>query len=291
MRLASQEQKIRQYLLSDPCLSEEAKTAIEKSYFGDDAVHEDVLAIEDELIDAYVSGELNPQERDLFEASLMRSTRWQEKVAFVISLRAYAARIPAEPAVSGKPSLWWQRLPSVFARPGYGLPIAVAVLILAAFVALNVRERLQKLATARPSTDQSPRQTNGTLPVPPSRNAKATPSPTPVLSFVLASDLVRANGRQAAFQIPPGLYDVKLEMQRQTEPYRFYDATLSTPEGRIIAHQAHLSPKVSGRSTTVVMMVSSARLRRGVYILNLAGEPATGAAEGLDDYTFEVADH
>jgi hypothetical protein len=76
-------------------------------------------------------------------------------------------------------------------------------------------------------------------------------------------------------------------MERDDEPYAHYEATVSTPVGRTIAHQTHLRPRASGRNRTVTLALSSGILKPGVYILNLKGQTIDGQSDDLDDYTFQ----
>jgi len=284
-----QEHAIRRYLLGDPSLSEEEKAAIEESYLRDGRAHEDLLEVEDELVDRYVFGQLDADETVLFEDSLKDSPRWKDKVELATALREYATRPSADlgrntvggPAFLGVPSAY-----------RFAAACGVAVLVVAVatyFLRTNHLERpLPTTATTKgPNYETPPKHVPA--PVEAQEHSLPKPSTSSVLSFILIPDLVRGNGEQTQVRLSAGRYTVQLRMERDDEPYGRYEATVSTPEGRTIAHQVNLRPRSLGKSRTVALALSSEILRSGVYILNLKGQTTTGQPDDLDDYTFEVS--
>jgi len=74
------------YLLGE--LSETERDRIEDGYFADDGLHERLLALEDELTDCYVRGELSPKQRQHFEEWFLRSPERKERLKFTRAYRA-----------------------------------------------------------------------------------------------------------------------------------------------------------------------------------------------------------
>ena len=70
----------RQYLLGT--LPREDAARVEREFLSDDEVFEEIEIAEDELIDAYVSGELSDAERSHFESSLRKLPRVAERIKF-----------------------------------------------------------------------------------------------------------------------------------------------------------------------------------------------------------------
>ncbi|MBI3473367.1 MAG: hypothetical protein HY013_18585, partial [Candidatus Solibacter usitatus] len=64
------------YLLGD--LEETEKSGLERQLLSDPAFYDTFSAVEAELVDAYVSGELIPEERALFERHFLQSARHRE---------------------------------------------------------------------------------------------------------------------------------------------------------------------------------------------------------------------
>jgi hypothetical protein len=77
--------EIRDYLLRR--LPEPRRALLEEQYFRDDAVLERVEEAEDELVSAYVLGRLAPSERASFEASLLDSPYYRDRVETTTQIR------------------------------------------------------------------------------------------------------------------------------------------------------------------------------------------------------------
>jgi len=100
---------IVRYLLGD--LPEEEQARLEDLAFSDQEQMQNVLAVESDLIDEYVRGELSDSERQRFERRFLVSSERRQKVEFA---RALARIIPeattedaAQPAMVCAPVSWW----------------------------------------------------------------------------------------------------------------------------------------------------------------------------------------
>jgi len=124
------------YLLGE--LPDEDRDRLEDEYFEDDAVHERLLALECELVDAYVRGELSPGERRHFEDRFVATPEGREKVARARSFEAYQSRIVRPQRLEsfteshrlvdrpeqGRRRSWWEALTGFFRFPAN--PVALA---------------------------------------------------------------------------------------------------------------------------------------------------------------------
>src|SRR5258708_22304820 len=90
------------YLLGE--LPDQERDRVEDKYFADDAFHERLLILEEELTDSYVRGELSPEQRKHFEQWFLRSPERLERLEFSRAVVQYASRA-AVPAA--EPSSWW----------------------------------------------------------------------------------------------------------------------------------------------------------------------------------------
>ena len=75
------------YLLGD--VSDEERVQLEERYFVDDGVFEQLSALEDELIDDYIRGELAESQRKQFELHFLTSVERRQKLAFAESFAQY----------------------------------------------------------------------------------------------------------------------------------------------------------------------------------------------------------
>jgi hypothetical protein len=81
---SNQDDLLTRYLLGD--VSDADRTAVEQKYFIDEAGIDQLLRAEDELIDDYVSGVLNPSQRKLFETYFLCTNERRRRLATVKSI-------------------------------------------------------------------------------------------------------------------------------------------------------------------------------------------------------------
>lgn len=86
------EEPFVRYLLGE--LSAPERDQFENEYFADDAVHEQLLAMECELIDAYVRDDLSSGERRDFERRYLTTSEGRERVERARLVCAYSAPVP-----------------------------------------------------------------------------------------------------------------------------------------------------------------------------------------------------
>lgn len=160
------------YLLGE--VSEREQTELEGKYFSDDEYFELFLSAEEELIDAYVRGELSAHEREQFERRFLATPQQCQRVEFARGLRTAvvkAAPTPATMALTGaKPeatSSWWQSLLDFLRPQNLGLQIAmtaaaVAVVLGAAWLLVDSlrKQRERESAEVRQQEQPSPPRTS-----------------------------------------------------------------------------------------------------------------------------------
>jgi hypothetical protein len=108
---ADSEKLMIRYLLGD--VPEDEQIRIEERFFTDDEYFEQLLALEDDLIDDYVNGELTDREREQFEEYFLASPTRRQRVEFAKTfMRAASLPALAEIAMPGEarpePVPWWR---------------------------------------------------------------------------------------------------------------------------------------------------------------------------------------
>ncbi len=157
---------LRGYLLGS--LSAADTETCDELSFTDDAFGERLEAIENDLVDAYVRGELSSVEFGQFELYYLASARRREKVNFARSFQVFAAeQFIAAPAWEATPAVpvkraaredvsWWQSVRAWFALPPsslqWGLAATASVFLLASGWLLTEIQRLHRQITA-PSSE------------------------------------------------------------------------------------------------------------------------------------------
>lgn len=97
---------ITAYLLGE--LSEPEQEEIEVRYFTDDALFEQLLAIEDDLIDRYARGQMSDSERLRLERHFMKSPMRRKRVRFAAALLRHIGALAAD--VRRQRLSWWREL-------------------------------------------------------------------------------------------------------------------------------------------------------------------------------------
>jgi hypothetical protein len=99
-----QEELIRRYLLG--ATSEEESDRVERLLMTDQEQFETALILEDELVDDYVQGVLNPTERSHFDDWILLTKERRQKIWFADLLRSYTAKhsnVPTKPSARSWP--------------------------------------------------------------------------------------------------------------------------------------------------------------------------------------------
>ena len=298
------EELAKRFLLGN--VSESERAAIEDGFLAPDDSYQELLIAEDDLIDAYVRGELPASERELFERWLLASQNLRERVEFAqtlfnsVSGKAVPARVP------DRPVSWWRSLAGAFItrRPALGFTFAAAllVIVLGGLWLLTDRRRTRpspEQAKAIQPTPVTPRESSTPIataeqqqPTRDEENSNRTPArETPkrtapvVATFTLVPGLVRGENGAGALALPAGATEVRLRLTLEGERYKKYRATLSTPEGRTV-WSIEVTNGPSMKSTHLTASIPADLLKNGDYVLDLSGAKAAGGWESVADYAF-----
>ena len=293
------EDLILRYLLGEVSAEEQAR--LEERYFTDDSVFEQVVALEDELVDSYVGGELSPRQREQFESCCRRRPELAQKLEFARSLAEYVPGAPghqlAEPQQQAQPER--RRVASVPRLQAMGWQWAFASAILALtlgcgwLVRENVRLRRQLAQAAADQAALRQHASRAESPGGPAagpQRAETAPSASPrvpSVSFVLTPGLLRSAGAQRTLVIPPGPHRVQIQVELEGDSYREYLATLETAAGNRVWSGQGLRALRGPEGVTVELELPSSLFRNDDYVLSLAGAPG-GGAEVVGAYAFRV---
>jgi hypothetical protein len=279
---SDQEKRMVKYLLGQ--LREQDQLELEREYLADDARFEELLAIEDDLRDAYARNELSETDRVAFEQRLLGTQQQKGKQEFASSLREHLNQSHAQPG----------SIPGALAKDKSRSFIAVRRLVLipvlsAALVLLLaaswwlVHRAEQPLRSGHPR-DAAPNATDAGG----NRHPNSETSEPKTLAFVLTPGSLRSTEEESqTLTIPPGVTQVSLEA-RFAGAYPHYQAVIQTAEGRLIWTQKNLAAEESSCSKRLFLKLSSGLLTPNDYILTLRGMPASGNPETVAEYAFRV---
>jgi hypothetical protein len=317
MKIDQSENLIRRYLLGE--LAEADQAALEQELLIDRGKFDRVWAVENELVDSYVRGEMPRADRERFESHYLASPLHRERVAIAESFLTNIDRAVEETVeVSEKEPLvpWRRRFPLRSPRPVFGLVLVMA-LLLTFGLAWSYIERvrltgqianLQKEAqTERAFSEQREReqasrnqefekqiadvsrrneQLKAELEQLRQRRQAAAPT---ILSFLLTPAPVR--GEKAIPQSTITLLTGKasLLMELDHNDYANYQVILQTVEGREILRSRIDKVRFGKDRAFATLPVKAGELTRGDYILILLGQTADGKIDEIDRYFFRVS--
>ena len=229
MALNSDREKLmRLYLLGR--LSDQETSKLESEYVADEVQFEEILAVEDDLRDAYARSELSSSDREAFEKRFLVLPDQRQKLEFAKILHRYLLHEPTSYPAS-RLERGWQFWVAKLRGPRVALAMAVALV----FVILAVggrwleRSRLRAVKTIATSPGS---------PGPPSPSPSGSiESPaTQIVTFVLIPGLVRGSEQATRLLVPKGANRIRLDLRFEDGGYAEYQAALDIfptwPEGQ-----------------------------------------------------------
>ena len=307
---------LTRYLLG--ALTEEEAEPLDERSLVDEEFALRLDALEHDLVDAFVRGELSGDALERFEHFYLSSPKRAEKVEFAKALlrleEKSASRvaeqspamaepgIKAEQKVSGRSPWRW------LTAPRWGLQWAFAAAALLMFFATGylfvANERLRKqgaetqeqqaslnhraqelekeLTNQRSANDKMLKELESL------REYLSEPRVLKTIAFLFPAP-TRGLSRIPTVSVPSGTDWVILRLQLESDDFPTYQAALKdSATNQILWKAAKLRPKSEGESKTVSVRVPAGLLTSQTYILELAGTPAQGGAELVTSYAFKV---
>lgn len=303
------EQLLARYLLG--AVSEEEAERLDESSITDAefALHLD--AVENDLVDAYVQGELSGDTLQRFQKFYLSSPRRRQKVEFARTLVRYdekAATAPVQAHTS--PSIPSPRQQSYrwFVIPRLDLQwvgVAVALVMLLASGYLFVEnQRLRKQGTGareqqaaldqrvqeleRELSDERSANTGMLKELERLRKSLAAPHALKIVAALLLPQ-TRGVGQISTISIPQGTDRVALRLELESDDNHTYRVALKDPgTNRIIWRSRELQAKSEGGTRTVSISLPASMLKQQTYSLELVGTSQNSAPEFITSYFFRM---
>jgi len=301
------DQLLIRYLLGQ-LPEEETERLDELSIAGDDFASR-LRDVENDLVDAYASGELSGETLARFQSSYLSSPEGREKVKFarvLLASRGGAAAAPAGNAEAAtppgaNPSHAPQQRWRLFRLPTLTLNWALAgaaCLVMAGggYLLLDrqsLRSQLDQAQADRTALQQRQLELQRQLGQPAdarpgvAETAKLSRAPKTVAFLLLAQ--TRGIGAIASITVPPGIDLAVLQLQLEFDDFPKYEAALKDPvTNQIVWRSQSLTAASRGRYNAVSASVPASLLKPQNYTLELTGIPANGPAEPVGSYPFRV---
>ena len=285
------------YLLGEA--SPEERSGLEAKYLTDADLFEEVVAAENDLIDAYAAGQLFGSDRKRFEEHFLLTAERQQRVEFA---KALLNQVTAEPGgkQQGKtrvlrfppPTAWhWPRSSAVW----LGLLAFLAIVTWSIWTTLQnfqlrresasfraeiaalqgkQRELQQQIEASQKLNDQRSYR----------EETKATPS---IVVVTLNAGISRGDNTQNRVIIASETQSVRLHLLVDGDGYSKLDASVETANGNKIWNKDNLLAHGS-RKARVDLALPARILANGDYIVNLTEVTPGGKFETINSYAFKV---
>jgi hypothetical protein len=310
------DQVLIRYLLGS--LSEQEAERLDELGIADDAFAWRLSAVENDLVDAYVRGELSAEDLAQFKSSYLSSAYQVQKVEFAEALRsidsmvsAAAQAAPARTVARSSPSVgpperlrpWrWLAVPRLPLQWGFA-GATVALLFAASYllqenarlgrqpievqgtptaVDQQQQELLRQLNDQRAANAAMAKELNGLRETPPNLDQIKT------LSALLLPP-TRGTGRIPTVSVPAGTNLVVLLLALEADEFQTYRVGLKdAATTRTVWRSGNLEPASSGTTKTVSLTFPARLLKQRNYVLELSGVLPSGRAKFISGYPIRV---
>jgi len=295
--VSSQRERAMQYLLGK--LPEQEAAAFEEQCFLDDDLFEEMTALENDLLDSFVRGELPESEWQQFEKGYLISPARRSNLQFSRALsRHVSTQRPTESAAKREMAFPFFSVRNWPARLAWGAMVLMTIIAFSWITIVNRQlhrnidsmraqqaefQRQQKeLRQQIASRDAQVRETGA------GENQRAVANPA-ILSLVLIPGSNRSTAAAQKLVITAARPQVKLQLYIEHDDYPSYRASVENAEGRQIWEKKDLKSDVGEQDgRAVAVEISSSIFKHGDYLVKLAGRTASGEWEGVEDYRFQV---
>lgn len=315
MLTVNDDEVLTSYLLGE--LPEAEQAQIEERLFQDEDCYDRLRALQADLADAYVRGELSAKEGREFARRFLGTPAGQEAALFAQALNTLAdeqAHAIAKPAtaLTGRWDWLWRWAPSL--SHGWQWALAAAMLLLCGgFVWqwLETQRLQEQLAHAQQAQQEATRQQQAlqdelaraqqraaelasqttTSPTPQPQQLPQT-SPTPaasVFALLLTPGIVRGGAAAERAVLAPGVQRLRLQLLLDAdEQFQRYMAAVRTKRGAPVWVQRDLAPRQTQLGKSLFLNLPVDRLAAGEYEVQLQGVAADAKLELSNYYAFTV---
>src|SRR6266508_1817755 len=247
MSSAHDHQILIDYLLG--ALPETEAERFDELSIADDEFVSRLTAVENDLVDAYVRGDLSEDARRQFRAHYLSSQKRRDKVAFADALRLHEQRDEALPEKTAAPESRrrfapWRFLTVAGPAPAWALA-AAAVTLAAAYLFITngrLRQELARSQSARASLEGRTRDLWSQLEHEQSARSAIPDKPQPgaaaierlvIVSAILAPP-TRGTGPATTVPVPRRTDLVALQLRLESDDFPRYRVAVKTADGRVI---------------------------------------------------------
>jgi hypothetical protein len=309
------DRRLTQYLLR--ALPEEETERLDELSIADDDFAARLSSAENDLVDAYVRGELPPEESARFRSAYLSSPKGRDKVKFAETFLSFQQRVAARPVViravgaQEKREGAWARLSgwlrgvrsgtsrasNAWFAPQWGLAGAALLLLVASGYLLNANLRLRQQVSRSESMLSALAQherdlQNQLAPKTAGASAKTEAHTAPsidrlkVAAFVLVPSL-RGSGALPIVSWSAATDLVVLKLELESTGFSTYRVAIEDSGTRQTAWQSgDLKPQSEGDKKVLSFAFRPSLLKSANYFVQLSGVRDDGTTELMSSYSF-----
>jgi hypothetical protein len=280
------DEELVRYLLGQ--LPEHEADRLDELSVTDDAIALRLRTTENDLVDAYVRGNLTGERRERFQTFYLSSPHRRRRVEFATAFQAqlHGAELEtsaksSQPAASGSRIDRTDRGPRAGRLAAWALAAAAIIAVAAAsYFAVENRRLRQEIVQVQAARDAAVRTAEGLR----------TPIPVPALQPFLLLPMRRGAGDTPTVAIPNGAADAPFRLRLEFDDFPGYVVALKrSSTGQIVWRSGRLSAASADAARHVDVRVPAAAIDPDTYTFELSGIAPGGAAEFVTSYAFRVA--
>ena len=279
-------------------LSEDETNRLDELSVVDDEVAARLCALEDDLVDAYAGGTLDPESLERFERFYLASPQRRAKAAFAKSLHVAGGK-PLQRRATVHRLTPPARVASARGIPSSQIAVALLVLVASALVVYNLS--LQRTLTKAEEHAAAAAQRASAIAAELEAQRKATTNaaqaladaraarPAATVALVLRPE-TRGIGPTSIISIAPGSATVPFDLQFEATGIASYEVALEDPStNHVVWRSAAVTAQRDRHPAVVSVGVPAALLRAQHYALDLFELRESSPPEFVGTYAFEVA--
>ncbi|MEW6736116.1 MAG: hypothetical protein AB1489_32785 [Acidobacteriota bacterium] len=306
------EEQVISYILGE--LSEEEQIVLEEQYFSNEDVFEQALAIEDELIDAYVKDKLPEHLQKRFSTRFVANSIYKDRIEIAKIINRHLAT-PKQQSETLKPKVqlnlsWrealaqqWRQFSSLRTLMAFAIILIVGCGGIWLYSKnLQLKSQLQQLQTKetileKQLTEQQEQLSDLTVRLEKLQNQQSKSISKPEkqslsenlpLVFALSSLSMRDSNSTKQLIIPSQSVTIQFQLYSSNlNKYESFLAQFRTAEGKEICHQ-NISRVKNDRLKYLAVNLHKNLFIDENYIIKLTGITRDGKFEEIEDYSFYV---
>jgi hypothetical protein len=269
------EQLMTDFLLGN-LPDEEIQRLDEMSLTDDDFVNR-LQAVENDLVDTYVRGELSGNSLNQFRSNYLQSPNRREKVAFAETLQR----------LTNKSSIASLQQTNYKSR---SLAVAAAIVLITAgyliFENFRLQNRVRQMQVEKESFRNREQELQKQITELKHRPGTPKQDDVKLMAFVLLPQ-TRGINKIPLITIPAGTDYLALTLKLETDDFEMYQASLKDPTTlKVLWQSENLKAE---NNISVQVKIPASLLKTQIYFMELSGISASGAAEVVSSYPFRIA--